>query len=160
MVFQRIDGKWVNKLRGEERSTTVSETRQGAVADATRMLQNGGGGSLTVFDSDGRILSEETVAPERWIDMTRPSAMAELLLRVDGFIALVGDRDYEGVLWSTSGRRWLEQIDPNELSEGSIRDAQAQVDAAHAALLAGDAARAIEALERVRQLIADGPPAA
>ena len=153
-VFRRADGRWVNKLRGDARATTTSETQAGAVADARRMLRNGGGGELTVFDGEGRVVGEETIAAERWVDMTGPSGMAELLLRVDGYIALVEDGDDPGVLGSTSGRQWLEQIDLDSMSTASVRAAQAEVEAARAALLAGDPALAIEALERVRRSIA------
>jgi hypothetical protein len=155
-VFRRVDGKWVNKLRGEEGGSTIADTRHAAVADAKRMLRNGGGGKLTVFDEDGQLAGEETIASERWIDMTGPSEAAELLLRFDGFIALVEEHDYDGVLWNTAGARWLEPLDPKDVPASSIREAQAQVDAAHAALLAGDPARAIDALERARQAIAVG----
>ena len=158
-VFQRVDGKWVNKLRGEEGASTFSETREEAVADAKRMLRNGGGGRLTVFDGDGKLVGEETVAAERWVDMTRPSGAAELLLRIDGYIALIEERDYTGVLRNTAGRSWLDQIDSNGVSTASIRDAQAHVDAAHAALLEGNPALAIDALDRARQAIAGSRPA-
>src|SRR5687767_5060650 len=130
-VFQRVYGRWVNKLRGADRATTTSGTQEEAVADARRMLRNGDGGDLTVFDGDGKIVSEETIAAERWVDMTRPSGMAELLLRLDAFIALIQDGDYAGVLGSTSGRRWLERIELEGMSAATIGDAQARVDAAH-----------------------------
>ena len=157
-VFRRVDGKWVNKLRGEEWASTVAETQQGAVADARRMLRNGGGGHLTVFDGDGSIVGEETIAPDRWIDMTGPSGVGEILLRIDGLIALIEERDYPGVLWSTAGRRWLDQLDLKDVPPAALRDAQANVDDAHRALLSGDPALAIDALDRVRQVIAVGHP--
>ena len=153
-VFQRADGRWVNKLRGHAGATTTSGTQAAAAADARRMLRNAGGGELTVFGGDGRIVGEETIAAERWIDMTAPSGTAELLLRVDGYIALVEDGDYAGVLESTSGRRWLEQIDLDGISTASVRAAEVEVEAARAALLAGDPALAVEALGGARRSIA------
>lgn len=154
-VFQRDDGKWVNQLAGNERMATVSETQNAAVADAKRMLKNSGGGDLTVFGEDGKIVRKDAIAWERWIDMTRPSGAAELLLRIDGLIALIAEHDYPEVLWMTSGQRWLEELDLRDVSSEAIEAAQLHVDAAHAALLESNTPVARVALADARQAIAE-----
>ncbi|HET6398743.1 MAG TPA: DUF2188 domain-containing protein [Candidatus Thermoplasmatota archaeon] len=62
-VARRPDGTWENKRHDAERPSTVHPTQGEAAARAKEMLRNQGGGELTVKGRDGKIRSNETVAP-------------------------------------------------------------------------------------------------
>jgi hypothetical protein len=63
MISQRPDGTWVNKRNDSDRASSVHQTQQEAIEAGRRMLQNQGGGELTVQGRDGRIRSKDTIAP-------------------------------------------------------------------------------------------------
>lgn len=62
-VYRREDGSWANKRNDAQRSSTSHATQQEAIDAARRMLQNSGGGELTVQGRDGRFRSKDTIAP-------------------------------------------------------------------------------------------------
>lgn len=63
MVYQREDGKWANKRNDSERASTLHDTQKEAAKIAKEMLQNQGGGELTIKGVDGKIRSKDTVSP-------------------------------------------------------------------------------------------------
>jgi uncharacterized protein DUF2188 len=63
MVFRRSDGTWVNQRNGASRAGSVHDTQAEAAAAAHAMLENAGGGELTIKGRDGQIRSKDTVAP-------------------------------------------------------------------------------------------------
>ncbi|MEM6528988.1 MAG: DUF2188 domain-containing protein [Chloroflexota bacterium] len=62
-VTQRPDGKWENKLDGNERATSVHNTQRDAEQAARENLRNQGGGELNVHSTDGKIRKKDTVPP-------------------------------------------------------------------------------------------------
>ena len=60
-VFRRADGTWVNKRNDAQRAGSVHETQADAIDAANSMLENAGGGALTVMGRDGRIRSKDTI---------------------------------------------------------------------------------------------------
>ena len=61
-VYQRDDGKWVNKKNNAGRASSVHDT-QGAAQDRAReMLRREGGGELTTKGQDGKIRSKDTIS--------------------------------------------------------------------------------------------------
>jgi hypothetical protein len=63
MVYQRTDGKWVNKRNDASRASSVHDTQLEATEVARRMLENQGGGELTVKGRDQKIRNKDTIAP-------------------------------------------------------------------------------------------------
>ena len=61
--FPAPDGTWANKRNDADRASTRHDTQAEAIEAARRMLQNSGGGELTVQGRDGRIRSKDTIAP-------------------------------------------------------------------------------------------------
>jgi hypothetical protein len=64
-VYQRDDGKWVNKRNDAGRASGVHRTQGDASGEASEMLKNQGGGELTIIGRDHRIRSKDTIAPGR-----------------------------------------------------------------------------------------------
>lgn len=62
-VFKNSDGAWSNKRNGAERAGSNHDTQRDAVKAARDMLQNSGGGELTVKGENGLIRSKDTIAP-------------------------------------------------------------------------------------------------
>ena len=62
-ISQRTDGTWANKRNDAERASSVHRTQQEAIQAGREMLQNQGGGELTVQGVDGRFRSKDTIAP-------------------------------------------------------------------------------------------------
>lgn len=62
-VYQRDDGKWVNKRHDRSKATSVRDTQHEAQQDARENLQNQGGGELITKGRDGKIRSKDTVSP-------------------------------------------------------------------------------------------------
>lgn len=63
MVYQREDGKWINKRNDADKASSV-HTKQGEASDAAKeMLRNQRGGELIVKGRDGRIRSKDTISP-------------------------------------------------------------------------------------------------
>lgn len=60
-VFRRPDGTWVNKRNDAERAGSVHDTQADAINSANRMLENAGGGELTIMGRDGKIRSKDTI---------------------------------------------------------------------------------------------------
>jgi hypothetical protein len=63
MVYQRTDGKWVNKRNDASRASSVHDTQLEATEVARQMLENQGGGELTVKGRDQKIRNKDTIAP-------------------------------------------------------------------------------------------------
>lgn len=63
MVFQRDDGKWVQKRNDAGRAGGVHDKQSDAAKEAKGMLQNSGGGELIIKGRDGQIRSKDTIAP-------------------------------------------------------------------------------------------------
>jgi hypothetical protein len=63
MVYQREDGKWVNKRNDGDRASSLHDTQKEAAITAKEMLHNQGGGELTIKGVDGKIRSKDTIAP-------------------------------------------------------------------------------------------------
>ena len=62
-VFQRSDGKWVNKRHDADRASSLHGTQRDATDTAKSMLERQGGGELNVHSRDGRIRSKDTISP-------------------------------------------------------------------------------------------------
>ena len=62
MVYQRDDGKWVNKRNDKEKGR-VHDTQGEAAAEAKDMLNKQGGGELSIKGRDGKIRSKDTISP-------------------------------------------------------------------------------------------------
>jgi hypothetical protein len=62
-VYQRPDGKWVNKRHDADRASGIHEKQDEAAKQAKDMLQSQGGGELIIKGRDGRIRSKDTIAP-------------------------------------------------------------------------------------------------
>ncbi len=62
-VYQRPNGDWVNKRNDAERAGSVHQTQKEAWDVARQMLQQEGGGELTVMGIQGKIVSKDTIAP-------------------------------------------------------------------------------------------------
>lgn len=60
-VYKRDDGHWVNKRDDASRAGSVHDTQRDAIDAAKQMLQQGGGGELTVKGVDGKIRSKDSV---------------------------------------------------------------------------------------------------
>lgn len=63
MVYQRGDGNWVNQRNDRDNASGVHGTQQDALNQAREMLQNQGGGELTIKGRDGKIRDKNTIAP-------------------------------------------------------------------------------------------------
>lgn len=63
LVSRRNDGTWANTRNDAGRASSLHSTQQDAMDAAIRMLQNQGGGELTVQGRDGRFRSKDTIAP-------------------------------------------------------------------------------------------------
>jgi hypothetical protein len=62
-IVKRPDGTWANQRNGAERASGVHETQRAAIDAARQMLQDTGGGELTVQGRDGKFRSKDTIAP-------------------------------------------------------------------------------------------------
>lgn len=62
-VFQRDDGTWANKRNDAERASSVHTTQREAAESARQMLENQGGGELSIKGRDGQIRSKDTIPP-------------------------------------------------------------------------------------------------
>ena len=62
-VFRNDDGTWSNKRNDADKTSSIHPTQGEAVDAAKEMLQNQGGGELTIKGLDGKIRSKDTIAP-------------------------------------------------------------------------------------------------
>jgi len=62
-VYRRDDGLWANKRNDADRASTLHETQRDANETAKEMLENQGGGELTVIGRDHLIRSKDTIPP-------------------------------------------------------------------------------------------------
>ena len=62
-VFRDTDGNWVNKRNDADKASSRHRTQGEAIDAAKEMLQNQGGGELTVQGLDGKFRSKDTIAP-------------------------------------------------------------------------------------------------
>jgi hypothetical protein len=62
-IFRREDGKWANKRNDAGKASSVHETQKEAEEAGKEMLENQGGGELTVKGRDGKIRSKDTIEP-------------------------------------------------------------------------------------------------
>ncbi len=65
IVYKERDGSWANKLQGEKRPSTFHRMQEEAIASARDMLENEGGGKLTIKGEDGLIRGKNTVPPRK-----------------------------------------------------------------------------------------------
>jgi hypothetical protein len=63
IVFQRDDGKWVNKRLDAERAGSAHNTQGAAEKAAHKSLSGEGGGELIIKGRDGKIRSKDTIPP-------------------------------------------------------------------------------------------------
>lgn len=63
MVYRRSDGTWVNKRNDAGKASSLHPTQAAAIGAAKGMLQNQGGGELSVKGTNGQIRSKDTIAP-------------------------------------------------------------------------------------------------
>ena len=63
IVYQRSDGKWVNKRNDASKPSSVHDTQKEAADAAKEMLTNQGGGELTIQGKGGKFRSKDTIAP-------------------------------------------------------------------------------------------------
>lgn len=61
-VFRRGD-EWVNKRNDADRVSSKHATQREATESAKEMLENQGGGELTVKGENGKIRSKDTISP-------------------------------------------------------------------------------------------------
>lgn len=61
-IYRRDDGKWENKRNDAGKASSIHNTQQDAIASARSMLNNQGGGELTVMGRNGRIRSKDTIS--------------------------------------------------------------------------------------------------
>ena len=64
-IYHRDDDKWANKRNDASRPSSLHNTQKAAIDAGKGMLQNQGGGELTVKGLGGRIRSKDTIAPGR-----------------------------------------------------------------------------------------------
>lgn len=62
-VYQRDDGKWVNKRHDKDQASSVHDRQSDAQDRAREMLQNSGGGELITKGRDGKIRSKDSIEP-------------------------------------------------------------------------------------------------
>ena len=62
-VYKRDDGLWVNKRKDTSRVSSLHPTQRDANAAAREMLENQGGGELTVKGVNGKIRSKDAIPP-------------------------------------------------------------------------------------------------
>lgn len=62
-IWQTSDGLWANKRNDADRASGLHTKQSDAVKEAKAMLNNQGGGELTVVGRDGKIRSKDTIAP-------------------------------------------------------------------------------------------------
>jgi len=63
MVYRRDDGQWANERNDADKASSLHNTQGAAEQAAREMLQNQGGGELTVKGLDGKIRSKDTIPP-------------------------------------------------------------------------------------------------
>lgn len=63
IVQQRPEGGWEVKAPKAERASSTHSTQGDAIDRARQILQNSGGGELTIKDREGRIRDSDTVFP-------------------------------------------------------------------------------------------------
>lgn len=61
-VVPRGDG-WAVRKPGSDRSSAIADTQSAAIDRARQILENSGGGELTIHRPDGRIRDSDTVKP-------------------------------------------------------------------------------------------------
>ncbi len=62
-VSRRSDGTWANTRNDADRASSLHSTQAEAKAAAKQMLQNQGGGEVTVQGRDHKFVDKDTVAP-------------------------------------------------------------------------------------------------
>ncbi|MCK4822018.1 DUF2188 domain-containing protein [bacterium] len=62
-VYKRSDGKWANKRNDADRPSGIHDTQRDAAEQAREMLNNQGGGELSIKGLNGRIRSKDTIKP-------------------------------------------------------------------------------------------------
>lgn len=62
-IYQRDDGKWVNKRHDRDEATGVHDTQKEAVDEGRENLKNQDGGELITKGRDGKIRSKDTISP-------------------------------------------------------------------------------------------------
>ncbi|MBX7135382.1 MAG: DUF2188 domain-containing protein [Fimbriimonadaceae bacterium] len=62
-IYRRDDGTWVNKRNDADRASSLHDTQAEATKAGKGMLQNQGGGELTIKGVDGKFRSKDTIAP-------------------------------------------------------------------------------------------------
>lgn len=62
-IYQRGDGKWVNKRNDAGRASSIHDTQREAASTGKGMLGRQGGGELTIKGLNGRFRSKDTIAP-------------------------------------------------------------------------------------------------
>ena len=62
-VYQREDGRWVNKRTEASRASSVHNTHKEAQQAANENLRSQGGGELSTHGRDGKVRSKAMVAP-------------------------------------------------------------------------------------------------
>ena len=63
MVYRRDDGSWANKREDATKASSIHKTQKDAIDKAREMLQNQGGGEVTIKGRDGLIREKNTVSP-------------------------------------------------------------------------------------------------
>ncbi len=63
MIYQRADGTWVNQRNDADRASSIHQTQQDAVDAARNMLNNQGGGEISIQGINGKIRRKITIIP-------------------------------------------------------------------------------------------------
>jgi hypothetical protein len=62
-VYRTSEGLWANKRNDSDRASGLHEKQSDAVKEAKELLQNQGGGELTIVGRDRVIRSKDTISP-------------------------------------------------------------------------------------------------
>jgi hypothetical protein len=62
-IYKNEVGKWVNEKHEAGRASTLHDTQEEAYEAAKEMLQNQGGGEISIKGLNGEIREKNTIAP-------------------------------------------------------------------------------------------------
>lgn len=62
-IYKNEEGKWVNEKHEAGRTSTLHDTQEEAYEAAKEMLQNQGGGEISIKGLNGEIREKNTIAP-------------------------------------------------------------------------------------------------
>lgn len=63
VIYENDDGQWVNERNDGEKASSLHDTQEEAYEEAKTMLQNQGGGEISIKGNDGQIREKNTIKP-------------------------------------------------------------------------------------------------